>query len=149
MYSTGSSLMPQKKNPDAAELLRGKAGRLVGGLTGLLVALKGLPSSYDKDLQEDKEALFDVVDTLVLRLAGGPGCFSDPDHPSRPDAGLRWGNEPLATDLADVLVRAGVPFRQSHHLAGRVVRRAEELGSARATRRRLTFRRSARTSQPT
>jgi argininosuccinate lyase len=126
-YSTGSSLMPQKKNPDAAELLRGKAGRLVGGLTGLLVTLKGLPSSYDKDLQEDKEALFDAVDTLALALPVGQGVLATLTiHPDRMRAAL--GDELLATDLADALVLAGVPFRQSHHLVGQVVRRAEELG---------------------
>ena len=126
-YSTGSSLMPQKKNPDAAELLRGKAGRLVGGLTGLLVTLKGLPSSYDKDLQEDKEALFDAVDTLALALPVAQGVLATLTiHPDRMRAAL--GDELLATDLADALVRAGVPFRQSHHLVGQVVRRAEELG---------------------
>ncbi len=128
-YSTGSSLMPQKKNPDAAELLRGKAGRLVGGLTGLLVTLKGLPSSYDKDLQEDKEALFDAVDTLALALPVAQGVLATLTiHPDRMRAAL--GDELLATDLADALVRAGVPFRQSHHLVGQVVRRAEALGCA-------------------
>ena len=128
-YSTGSSLMPQKKNPDAAELLRGKAGRLVGGLTGLLVTLKGLPSSYDKDLQEDKEALFDAVDTLALALPVAQGVLATLTiHPDRMRGAL--GDELLATDLADALVRAGVPFRQSHHLVGQVVRRAEALGCA-------------------
>ncbi len=126
-YSTGSSLMPQKKNPDAAELLRGKAGRLVGGLTGLLVTLKGLPSSYDKDLQEDKEPLFDAVGTLALALPIAQGMLETlAIHPDRMAAAL--GDELLATDLADWLVRRGVPFRQSHHLVGQVVRRAEELG---------------------
>ena len=125
-YSTGSSLMPQKKNPDAAELLRGKAGRLVGGLTGLLVTLKGLPSSYDKDLQEDKEALFDAVDTLALALPVAQGVLATLTiYPDRMRGAL--GDELLATDLADALVLAGVPFRQSHHLVGQVVRRAEEL----------------------
>ena len=128
-YSTGSSLMPQKKNPDALELLRGKAGRLVGGLAGLLVMLKGLPSAYDKDLQEDKEPLFDAVDTLRLALPVAQGVLETLTiHPDRMAAAL--GDELLATDLADALVRAGVPFRQSHHLVGQVVRRAEELGCA-------------------
>jgi argininosuccinate lyase len=126
-YSTGSSLMPQKKNPDAAELLRGKAGRLVGGLTGLLVTLKGLPTSYDKDLQEDKEPLFDAADTLALVLPVAQGILETLTiRPDRMAAAL--GDELLATDLADWLVRRGVPFRQSHHLVGQVVRRAEELG---------------------
>jgi len=128
-YSTGSSLMPQKKNPDAAELLRGKAGRLVGGLMALLVTLKGLPSSYDKDLQEDKEPLFDAVNTLTLALPISQGILETlAIHPERMAAAL--GDELLATDLADWLVRRDVPFRQSHHLVGRVVRRAEELNCA-------------------
>jgi argininosuccinate lyase len=128
-YSTGSSLMPQKKNPDAAELLRGKAGRLVGGLTALLVTLKGLPSSYDKDLQEDKEPLFDAVNTLALVLPISQGILETlAIHPERMAGAL--GDELLATDLADWLVRHGVPFRQSHHLVGRVVRRAEDLNCA-------------------
>jgi len=128
-YSTGSSLMPQKKNPDAAELLRGKAGRLTGGLTGLLMTLKGLPSSYDKDLQEDKEPLFDAVSTLGTALPIAQGVLESlAIHPERMAAGLV--DELLATDLADALVLTGVPFRQSHHLVGQVVRRAEELGCA-------------------
>ena len=128
-YSTGSSLMPQKKNPDALELLRGKAGRLVGGLTGVLVMLKGLPSAYDKDLQEDKEPLFDAVDTLRLALPVAQGVLETLTiHPERMAAAL--GDEMLATDLADALVSAEVPFRQSHHLVGQVVRRAEELRCA-------------------
>ena len=128
-YSTGSSLMPQKKNPDALELLRGKTGRLVGGLTGSLVMLKGLPSSYDKDLQEDKEPLFDAVSTLSLALPVAQGVLETTAiHPDRMTAAL--GDELLATDLADALVRNGVPFRQSHHLVGQAVRRAEELGCA-------------------
>ena len=128
-YSTGSSLMPQKKNPDALELLRGKAGRLVGGLVGLLVTLKGLPSAYDKDLQEDKEPLFDAVETLGLALPVAQGVLETLRiHPDRMAAAL--GDELLATDLADALVRAGVPFRHSHHLVGQAVRRAETLGCA-------------------
>jgi argininosuccinate lyase len=126
-YSTGSSLMPQKKNPDALELLRGKSGRLVGGLTGLLVMLKGLPSSYDKDLQEDKEPLFDAVDTLALALPVAQGVLETLTiHPDRMVAAL--GDELLATDLADALVRVGVPFRQAHHLVGQAVKAAEACG---------------------
>ncbi len=128
-YSTGSSLMPQKKNPDALELLRGKSGRLVGGLTGLLVTLKGLPSAYDKDLQEDKEPLFDAAETLAAAIPIAQGVLETlAIHPDRMVAAL--GDELLATDLADALVRAGVPFRQSHHLVGQVVRRAEVVGCA-------------------
>ena len=128
-YSTGSSLMPQKKNPDALELLRGKAGRLHGHLTSVLTMLKGLPSAYDKDLQEDKEPLFDAVDTLMLALPVARGVLETLTiDPTRMRAAL--GDELLATDLADALVRVGVPFRQSHHLVGQVVQRAEALGCA-------------------
>lgn len=126
-YSTGSSLMPQKKNPDALELLRGKAGRLIGHLAGIFALVKGLPSTYDKDLQEDKEPLFDAVDTLQLALPVARGVLETLTiRPERMAAAL--GDELLATDLADALVRAGVPFRQSHHLVGQAVRLAEERG---------------------
>ena len=126
-YATGSSLMPQKRNPDALELLRGKAGRLIGHLTGLLTTLKGLPTGYNKDLQEDKEPLFDAVDTLRLALPVAAGVVRTLRvHPDRMAAALDDGM--LATDLADYLVERGVPFRQSHHLVGQAVRRAEALG---------------------
>jgi argininosuccinate lyase len=126
-YSTGSSLMPQKKNPDAAELLRGKSSRLVGNLVSLLTLLKGLPATYDKDLQEDKEPLFDSVDTLRLALPVAQGMLETLTiRPDRMRAALV--DELLATDLADALVRKGVPFRETHHLVGHAVRRAEELG---------------------
>jgi argininosuccinate lyase len=126
-YSTGSSLMPQKKNPDALELLRGKAGRVVGDLTGLLVTLKGLPSTYNKDLQEDKEPLFDAVDTLngALQIACGVISTLIPNA-LRLRAAL--ASEMLATDLADYLVRKGVPFRETHHVAGAAVALAEQRG---------------------
>ena len=126
-YSTGSSLMPQKKNPDSLELIRGKTGRMVGHLVGLLTALKGLPSAYNKDLQEDKEALFDAIDTLSLELPITAGVIRTL-HVNGPRIAAALDNGMLATDLADYLVRKGVPFRQSHHLVGRVVRRAEVLG---------------------
>ncbi len=126
-YATGSSLMPQKRNPDSLELLRGKAGRLVGHLTGLLTTLKGLPTGYNKDLQEDKEPLFDAIDTLSLALPVAAGVIRTLKiHPERMRQALDDGL--LATDLADYLVRRGVPFRQSHHLVGQAVRRAETLG---------------------
>jgi len=126
-YSTGSSLMPQKKNPDALELLRGKAGRTVGGLTGLLMTLKGIPSTYNKDLQEDKEPLFDAVDTLQGTLPITCGVLSTLTlHPTKMEKALV--PEMLATDLADYLVRKGVPFRETHHIAGEAVRMAEEKG---------------------
>lgn len=126
-WSTGSSLMPQKRNPDSLELLRGKAARLVGNLTAALVMLKGLPAAYNKDLQEDKEPLFDSVDTLLLAVPVATGVLGTLAlHPSRMSAALV--DEMLATDLADYLVRRGVPFRQSHELAGLAVKRSEALG---------------------
>jgi argininosuccinate lyase len=124
-YSTGSSLMPQKRNPDSLELARGKAGRLIGDLVGLLTVLKGLPSTYNKDMQEDKEPLFDAFDTLMLTLpvlARVIGTITP--HPEAMRAAL--DETMLATDLADYLVRRGVPFREAHHISGRIVRKAEE-----------------------
>jgi argininosuccinate lyase len=126
-YTTGSSLMPQKRNPDALELARGKSGRLVGGLVGLLVALKGLPSTYDKDMQEDKEPAFDAADTLALMLPVVAGVIrSLTPHPDAMRAALDASM--LATDVADYLVERGVPFREAHTLVGRLVRAAEERG---------------------
>jgi len=126
-YSTGSSIMPQKKNPDALELMRGKSGRVVGHLVGLLTTLKGLPSAYNKDLQEDKEAVFDVIDTLKMELPIAGGVIRTLKvEGARMAAAL--DDALLATDVAEYLVRRGVPFRESHHLVGQAVRRAEELG---------------------
>jgi len=126
-YATGSSLMPQKKNPDSLELLRGKSGRMLGHLVGLLTVLKGLPSTYNKDLQEDKEAVFDALDTLSIELVVATGAIRTLKiHPGRMAAAL--DPSMLATDLADYLVRRGIPFRQAHHLAGAAVQRAEALG---------------------
>jgi argininosuccinate lyase len=125
-YSTGSSLMPQKKNPDSLELMRGKSGRVAGHLVGMLTTLKGLPSAYNKDLQEDKEALFDTVDTLGLELPVASGVI----RTLQVNAGAAIAaldDALLATDLADYLVRKGVPFRESHHVVGKIVRRAAEL----------------------
>ena len=126
-YATGSSLMPQKKNPDSLELLRGKVGRMVGHLVTLLTTLKGLPSTYNKDLQEDKEPLFDALDTLKLALPVAAGVVRTLKVNAEALAAA-LDDAMLATDLADYLVRRGVPFRQSHELVGRVVRRAEALG---------------------
>ena len=126
-YSTGSSLMPQKRNPDSLELARGKAGRVISGLVNLLVVLKGIPSTYNKDMQEDKEPLFDTIDTLGLVLPvliGVVGTLTV--HPEKMAAGL--DESMLATDLAEYLVRKGVPFRQAHHLVGEVIRLAETGG---------------------
>lgn len=124
-YSTGSSLMPQKKNPDALELLRGKAGSILGRLNGFLITLKGLPRSYNKDLQEDKTALFYVVDSVqdCIQIATGVMATMQP-HGANMRALLV--TEMLATDLAEYLVRKGVPFRETHHVAGAAVRLAED-----------------------
>jgi argininosuccinate lyase len=126
-YTTGSSLMPQKKNPDSMELVRGKAGRLIGHVVGLLTVMKGLPSSYDKDLQEDKEPLFDAIDTLELALPVVAGVIQTLQvNGERMAAAL--DDVLLATDLADYLVERGVPFRESHAVVGRLVRRGLTLG---------------------
>ncbi len=126
-YATGSSLMPQKKNPDSLELMRGKGGRMIGHLVSVLTTLKGLPSAYNKDLQEDKEPLFDALDTLTVELPVAAGVIRTLKINGRRMAAA-LDDALLATDLADYLVRKGLPFRQSHHLVGQAVRRAEELG---------------------
>ncbi len=124
-FSTGSSLMPQKRNPDVAELARGKSGRLVGNLMSLLTLLKGLPTSYNRDLQEDKEPLLDTIDTLVLTLpAMSRAIETAVFRPERMAAVM--DTQLLATDLADYLVRRGVPFRTSHEVIGRLVRMSED-----------------------
>ncbi len=125
-FSTGSSLMPQKKNPDPLELARGKAGTLIGQLTGFLATLKALPSAYDKDLQEDKPAAFAAMDTLSIMLPVLAGAIDTLTvHADRMRAALDANM--LATDLADYLALRGVPFREAHGIAGRAVRRAIEL----------------------
>jgi len=122
-YTTGSSLMPQKQNPDVLELARGKTGRVIGHLTGFLTTLKGLPSTYNKDLQEDKEPLFDTVDTLETLLPALVGLVETMTfNPDKMRAALDEGM--LATDLADYLVGKGVPFREAHGLVGKAVRRS-------------------------
>ena len=128
-FSTGSSIMPQKRNPDAAELVRAKAGRVIAAFTSLLVVLKGLPLAYSKDLQEDKEPVFQVTDTVALCLAATTGMLRDIDfRPERMREAARRGHT-NATDLADWLVRtSGMPFRRAHQAAGRLVKRAEALG---------------------
>jgi argininosuccinate lyase len=128
-FTTGSSIMPQKRNPDAAELVRGKTGRIVGALVGLLTVMKGLPLAYSKDMQEDKEGVFDAFSTLALALAAMTGMVEDltPD-PKRMKAaaGAAYAT---ATDLADWLVRAlKLPFREAHHVAGRIVALAAKRG---------------------
>ena len=128
-FSTGSSLMPQKKNPDLFELARGKAGTLLGLLTGLLTSLKGLPSTYDKDLQEDKPPVFAAFDTLTAILPALAGALRTLTvHSKRMMAGIDAAM--LATDLADYLVSRAVPFREAHRLAGKAVRLAADKGVA-------------------
>ena len=156
-YTSGSSMMPQKKNPDSMELIRGKAGRLLGNFTRLAAVLKGLPHAYDRDLQEDKEPVFDSVETLELTLAvmaeGVASLVFKVDE-------IRRKMHPgmLATDLADYLVEKGIPFRDAHHIVGRMVARSEALKvgfmdlpdadwsaipDGKAFRKRLTFAYSA------
>jgi argininosuccinate lyase len=127
-WSTGSSIMPQKKNPDVAELARGKAGRLIGNLSGLLATLKALPLAYNRDLQEDKEPVFDSVDTLEVLLPAFTGMVATLEFNTDRMAELAPQGFSLATDVAEWLVREGVPFRVAHELAGACVRRCEELG---------------------
>jgi argininosuccinate lyase len=128
-YSTGSSIMPQKKNPDAAELVRAKVGRITGALVALLTVMKGLPLAYSKDMQEDKQQVFDAADSLMLALAAMEGMARDLAPQAerlRVAAGAGFST---ATDLADWLVRAlGLPFREAHHVTGALVRAAEEKG---------------------
>ena len=128
-FTTGSSIMPQKRNPDAAELVRGKTGRVLGAFVALATTLKGLPLAYAKDMQEDKEPLFDAADTLELCLAATGGMVRDVTFdPKRLRAAAEAGF-PTATDLADwVVQKVGLPFRKAHHIAGSIVRRAEALG---------------------
>ncbi|MDA9910114.1 argininosuccinate lyase [Amylibacter sp.] len=128
-FSTGSSIMPQKKNPDAAELIRAKVGRITGSLVGLLMVMKGLPLAYSKDMQEDKEQVFDASDSLMLALAAMTGMVSDmkPNIASLESAASSGFS--TATDLADWLVRdLGMPFREAHHITGALVAKAEEKG---------------------
>ncbi len=120
-YATGSSIMPQKKNPDVAELARGKAGRLIGGLTGLLTTLKGLPLTYNRDLQEDKEPVFDAVDTLLTVLPAMAGLVATLRFNTGRLAETASAGYALATDLAELLVRRGTPFRQAHEVVGHLV----------------------------
>ncbi len=127
-YCTGSSLMPQKKNPDIAELSRGKTGRVYGNLVALLTLCKGLPMTYNRDLQEDKEPLFDSIDTVFAILSVYPGMISTmKTHPKRM---LEAASDPglMATDLAEALVRKGVPFRHAHHKVGALVKYCADHG---------------------
>lgn len=127
-YSTGSSIMPQKKNPDMAELARGKAGRLIGNLTGVLAMLKGLPFAYNRDLQEDKEPLFDSIDTLRLVLPAVTGMITTTEFDREKMLKAAPEGFSLATEVADFLVRKGVPFAQAHEAAGKCVAICEAKG---------------------
>jgi len=127
-WSTGSSIMPQKKNPDVAELIRGKSGRLIGDLTGLLATLKGMPFAYNRDLQEDKEPVFDAVDQLLLVLPAVTGMIATLRFDTVRIATSAPQGFALATDIAEWLVRRGVPFRDAHEIAGTCVREAESRG---------------------
>ena len=128
-YTTGSSIMPQKKNPDAAELVRGKTGRVLGHFVGLATVMKGLALSYSKDMQEDKEAIFDAADTIGLMLAATEGMVRDMQPNAEALAAAAGQGFSTATDLADWLVRVpGLPFREAHQVTGRLVRIAEDRG---------------------
>jgi argininosuccinate lyase len=128
-FTTGSSIMPQKKNPDAAELTRAKSGRVIGALVSLLVIMKGLPLAYAKDMQEDKEPVFEAAAALSLSLAACAGMVRDMVADTARMASLAGAGFSTATDLADWLVRvAGLPFRTAHHVTGRLVAAAEAAG---------------------
>ena len=128
-FSTGSSIMPQKRNPDAAELVRGHSGRIVGALTALMITMKGLPLAYSKDMQDDKQPVFEAHDLLMLSLEALAGMVESVEFvPERMRSAAAQGFS-TATDLADWLVReADVPFREAHHITGRAVKAAEERG---------------------
>ena len=128
-WSTGSSIMPQKRNPDAAELVRGHAGRILGCMTALMVTMKGLPLAYSKDMQDDKPPVFEAHDLLGLSIAAMTGMVESATFRTDRMRGLAEAGFATATDLADWLVReAGVPFREAHHITGQAVARAEALG---------------------
>ena len=128
-WSTGSSIMPQKRNPDAAELVRGHAGRILGCMTALMVTMKGLPLAYSKDMQDDKPPVFEAHDLLGLSIAAMTGMVESATFRTDRMRGLAESGFATATDFADWLVReAGLPFREAHHVTGRAVKRAEELG---------------------
>jgi argininosuccinate lyase len=127
-WSTGSSIMPQKKNPDIAELARGKSGRLIGNLTGLLATLKGLPLAYDRDLQEDKEPVFDTVDQLLMLLPAVTGLVATLGVDGDRMAAAAPAGFALATDVAEWLVSRGVPFREAHEISGAFVAYCEQRG---------------------
>ncbi|MEC8422535.1 MAG: lyase family protein, partial [Myxococcota bacterium] len=124
-WSTGSSIMPQKRNPDAAELVRGKTGRVLGALTSLLTLVKALPLAYNRDLQEDRPALFDAIHTTTSCVSVMAGCYESLAVLGGPDL---TGDFSLTTELADFLAGRGVPFREAHHVAGSLVKQCEQRG---------------------
>ncbi|MEO5842339.1 MAG: argininosuccinate lyase, partial [Acidimicrobiales bacterium] len=127
-YSTGSSMLPQKKNPDIAELARGKAGRLIGNLTGLLATLKGLPLAYNRDLQEDKEPFFDALDQITLGLSAITGMLASSTYRGERMTAAADSPYGAAVDLAEFLVAKGMPFRDAHAVVGALVRRSIDDG---------------------
>ncbi len=128
-FSTGSSMLPQKRNPDAAELVRAKSGRVIGALNGLLIVLKGLPLAYSKDMQEDKEPVFETADTLALCVAAMTGMMAEITFNEDAMRAAAKTGKSNAVDLADWLVQnLGTPFRQAHHITGQLVRLAEDKG---------------------
>ncbi|MGZ8349932.1 MAG: argininosuccinate lyase [Allosphingosinicella sp.] len=130
-FSTGSSIMPQKRNPDAAELVRGHSGRITGAMTALVMVMKGLPLAYSKDMQNDKEPVFEAHDLLTLSIAAMAGMVETSSFNTERMRAAAAAGHPTATDLADWLVReAGLPFREAHHATGRIVRLADERGLA-------------------
>jgi argininosuccinate lyase len=130
-FSTGSSIMPQKRNPDAAELVRGHCGRILGAMVALATTMKGLPLAYSKDMQDDKQPVFEAQDLLELCIAAMAGMVESLDFDRDRMRATAAGGHSTATDLADWLVReAGVPFREAHHITGRAVKAADERGCA-------------------
>jgi argininosuccinate lyase len=130
-FTTGSSIMPQKRNPDAAELVRAKAGRLIGALNALLIVMKGLPLAYAKDMQEDKESAMDALAALALSIAAMNGMVADLEPDTSKMKKAAGEGYATATDLADWLVRnLKIPFREAHHITGRLVAKAAESGVA-------------------
>jgi len=143
-FTTGSSIMPQKKNPDMAELIRGKTGRVYGDLVALLTVMKGLPLAYNRDMQEDKEPLFDAADTVLSSLSIMAKMIATVKfHHDRFERELD-GDPLLATELADYLVRRGIPFRTAHGVAGEIVRYCDESGRPLSALSLKDFRRFAR-----
>jgi argininosuccinate lyase len=127
-FATGSSIMPQKKNPDVAELTRGKTGRVYGHLMGLLTVMKGLPLTYNSDMQEDKQALFDTVDTVEAVLGVLPPALTSLTFNTKRMLAAASADFSLATDAADLLAKRGVPFREAHEVVGKLVRTCADAG---------------------